>query len=559
MQRRVRLLSALVSLPALATAGCTPERVHATARNGVTAALSPAEYQLLRDGDKVRYKDVVLRIPASWGGVALPADAGPYPSPLDKSIHGGDLGTLMGLYNQSLFEFQHPRVRVEYIQFDMWSQNFRSALAVALSAKRAPAYYIARDLPQTIEQGMYADLTPLMKQWDQFGNQPESSIREGTVDGHIYTMAANELGASVIRYRKDWFREAGIFNEHGEPGPRSDWTWDDFRRIAKKLTDPRRGRFGYCGEMGDFLRHQAYVIDLFIPDPTGKRTWVFNDKDPELLRSLQAAREMVNKDQSVSTSVSTGWFEWHKEFDASHAAMIVSFSPHIASEYLTTPEKFGKDKPYGDTVGMAAPPGGSAGYSPLRPVTNPIGFDPTLTPEQLSAAFDWCKSYFYGDLFTNRMRAAVQDAKIKGTKSSLYAELLVLPYKPQENLLDRPLSEVFPPDYLRLYDRIRAGHAPPLPREFGLREPANAELNQAIRAMYSEAITSNVDLKALIAKTANLVNTNLLNYHLPGDGARLRRYVDARTAFYQRYFPEFYRTVWQQRLQTLYRLPEGVD
>jgi hypothetical protein len=66
-------------------------------------------------------------------------------------------------------------------------------------------------------------------------------------------------------------------------------------------------------------------------------------------------------------------------------------------------------------------------------------------------------------------------------------------------------------------------------------------------------------LKALIAKTANLVNTNLLNYRQPGDGARLRRYLDARTAFYQRYFPAFYRTVWQQRLGTLYRLPEGVD
>ena len=70
-----------------------------------------------------------------------------------------ELATLMGTYNQSLFEIQNPRVRIEYIAFDMWSQNFRSALAVALAGNRAPAYYIARDLPQTIDQGMYADLT----------------------------------------------------------------------------------------------------------------------------------------------------------------------------------------------------------------------------------------------------------------------------------------------------------------------------------------------------------------------------------------------------------------
>ena len=213
--------------------------------------LSPSEYLTLKDDEKVRYKKSSYAY-RRLGGVLLPMDAGPIFSPTDKSVHGGDLGTLMGLYNQSVFELEHPRVKVEYLNFDMWSDNFRSALAVALSAKRAPAYYIARDLPQSIEQGMYADMTGLMRKWDQFSMQPDSSIREGTIDGHIYTMSANELGAAVIRYRKDWFREAGIFNEKGEPGPRSDWTWEDFRAIARKLTDPAKGRYGYCGELGDF-------------------------------------------------------------------------------------------------------------------------------------------------------------------------------------------------------------------------------------------------------------------------------------------------------------------
>lgn len=555
MRRRRIRIGATVLLAAVSLAGCDNGRTALMAK-AAKKELTATEFQMLRDSERIRYKDIILRVPSTWGGVDLPTSSGPYPSILDKAVHGGELPVLMGVYNQSLFEIQNPRVRVEYINFDMWSQNFRSALAVALAANRAPAYYIARDLPQTIEQGMYADLTDLMKEWDQFNLQPEGSIREGRVNGRIYTMAANEMGAGVIRYRKDWFKEAGIFNEFGEPGPPTNWTWDDFRRIAKQLTDAKRGRFGYCGEMGDFLRHQAYALDLFIPNPTGKTTWVFNDKDPELLRSLQMAREMVNQDQSVNTSVSTGWFEWHKEFDGSHAGMIPSFSPHIPSEFLNSPDKFGKDKPYGDTVGIAAPPRGPGGYSPLRPVTNPIGFDPTLSKEQLRIAFAWCKSYFYGDIFSNRIRAQMQDAKVKGRKSALYSEMLVLPYKPKENLLDRPLSEVFPKDYLRIYDQIRASHAPPLPREFGLKEPPTSELNQAVRAMYSEAITGKGDLKALIAKTANLVNTNLLKDRQPGDTERLKRYLDARTAFYRQYWPEFYKTVWQQRLATYYRVPE---
>jgi hypothetical protein len=128
------------------------------------------------------------------------------------------------------------------------------------------------------------------------------------------------------------------------------------------LTDPKRGRFGYCGEMGDhLLRNQAYAIDLFIPDPTGKRTWVFNDKDPEAAElppggTRDGEPGPVGQHQRPPPAGSSGT----RSSTPAIAAMIVSFSPHIATEYLTTPEKFGKDKPYGDTVGMAAPPGGPA-------------------------------------------------------------------------------------------------------------------------------------------------------------------------------------------------------
>ena len=59
---------------------------------------------------------------------------------------------------------------------------------------------------------------------------------------------------------------------------------------------------------------------------------------------------MYAVDKSVSASVSTGWFEWHSEFDASHAGMIVSWAAHIPRESLESPQKFGKDKPYTQTV-----------------------------------------------------------------------------------------------------------------------------------------------------------------------------------------------------------------
>src|SRR5207247_7488328 len=127
-------------------------------------------------------------------------------------------------------------------------------------------------------------------------------------------------------------------------------------------------------------------------------------------------------------------------------------------------------------------------------------------------AFEWCKSWCYGDVFANRMRTETAEARAKNRVSAVYAEVLALPYSPNENLLDKPLSAVFPADYLETYRRIRESHAPPLPREFGLREPPANEMSRAMKALYSEAITSNIDLNELIKKTAALINTNLLNF-----------------------------------------------
>jgi hypothetical protein len=536
--------------------GCSARRDAAVAAGvGPAKRLSPEEFLLLSDEEKLRYRNVVLRIPEAWGGQLLPFSAGPYPSTWEKAIHTGELQALMAQYNRSLFEFEHPHVRVEFLNFDMWSPNFKSVLAVSLASGRAPAVYIARDLPQTIEQGMYADITDLLRRWDQADRQPEGSVRQGTVNGRTYTIAGNELGATVVRYRKDWFREAGIFNEHGEPGPPVNWTWSDFRRIARRLTDPAKKQWGYAGQLGDFFYNEAHGIRLYVPDRSGRNTWRFNDTDPRLIASLKAARQMVREDRSVSTSVSMGWFEWHAEFDAGRAGMISSFSPHIPQASLATPDKFGPGKPFRDTVGMAPPPVGPTGLSGFQAITNNFGFDPTLSPEQLEAAFNWTKSHFYGPIFVNTLRAAIQRDQVLGKPSTAYATLLCTPYEPEEKLLGRPLSEVFPADYLRTYDAIRRSHAPPLPREFGLQEPPTNDFNDAVRAMYSEAITSaTVDLPALVRRTATIANRTMLRFRVPDDRAKLRRYYWALGEFYRRHYPEFYRREWGPLYARYYRV-----
>src|SRR4051794_32194356 len=115
MRRRGLKWAAALALTATLT-GCAGNGLNERAAK---RQLTIDEYLLLKDSEKIAYKDIVLRVPQSWGGALLPLDKGPYPTPVDKAIHTGDIGNLMGIYNQSLFELQHPRVKVEYVNFDM--------------------------------------------------------------------------------------------------------------------------------------------------------------------------------------------------------------------------------------------------------------------------------------------------------------------------------------------------------------------------------------------------------------------------------------------------------
>ena len=73
--------------------------------------------------------------------------------------------------------------------------------------------------------------------------------------------------------------------------------------------------------------------------------------------------------------------------------------------------------------------------------------------------------------------------------------------------------------------------------------------------MYSEAITGNTDLNALVGRTAKLINTTLLDFGGKEDRDRLRRYLDARSAFYQTYYPHYYATAWQEKRRSYFQVP----
>jgi len=490
------------------------------------------------------------------GVYLLPVDPGPFPSVIDRAVHTGMLEALMCQYTRALFEERHPGVKVTFVPFEMWGEDFRAVLAVSLASGKAPALYVARDLPGSARQGLFADITHLVEEWDQAHLQPPGAVAHGYIDGRYYVVAGSDLSSMVIRYRKDWFEEAGIYNEYGEPGPPTDWTWEDFRRIARQLTDPEKRRWGYADRPWDFGWTEAHGLMYYIPDRTGERTWRFNDEDPRLYQMLESVREMVLADRSVMTGASIDWYQWHQEFDAGRAGMIPSWAPHVPTQMLQTPYQFGRDKPYGESVGMAPPPRGPQGLRNLTPVANIYGFNPNLSKEELRAAFEWVTDALYGDMLLYNLRISLDRKDIYGRGDIIYRHLLISPYQPAEEIKPpKPLHEVFPADYIRTYDEIKTAPAMPLPRAFGLTEPASQEYDGALRAMFSEVLSSpDADVRAIVGKTADVINTNVLNFKDQNDREKLREYYLALGAYYRDNFPEFYRTVWPGLLERYYKV-----
>ncbi len=70
--------------------------------------------------------------------------------------------------------------------------------------------------------------------WDEL---PEASRKTATVDGKVFAVPAI-VGNLALIYNKKVFDDAGVAY------PTDDWSWDDFRAAAKKLTNPAKKIFG---------------------------------------------------------------------------------------------------------------------------------------------------------------------------------------------------------------------------------------------------------------------------------------------------------------------------
>ena len=140
------------------------------------------------------------------------------------------------------FNAGHPKIHITVQNYG----NSDYALQKVLTAIRGGHYpdivYLYGSWAANVAQTPHAvDLAPMIKSdpsidWNDFWPAERQAV---TVDGKIIGVPALVDNLALV-YNKKLFRQAGV------PFPTADWTWDDFRAAARKLTNPSAKQFGWA-------------------------------------------------------------------------------------------------------------------------------------------------------------------------------------------------------------------------------------------------------------------------------------------------------------------------
>jgi multiple sugar transport system substrate-binding protein len=140
------------------------------------------------------------------------------------------------------FNASHPKIHVTAQFYGNSDYALQKVLTSIAGGKPPDIAYLYGSWAANIAQSpKVLDLNSYIKDDPSFHwNDFWPSEREvATVDGRIVGVPALVDNLALV-YNKKLFRAAGI------PFPTANWTWDDLRAAAQKLTDPAKKQFGWA-------------------------------------------------------------------------------------------------------------------------------------------------------------------------------------------------------------------------------------------------------------------------------------------------------------------------
>jgi multiple sugar transport system substrate-binding protein len=289
------------------------------------------------------------------------------------------------------FEAANPdiRVKAEYISGTV-TNDFNQKLSLTLISNTAADVFWLDDeqAPSYNIRGYLEDLNPYIAR-----DRAELRLDEflpTTLEAYNYRGKQGGMPwcatSILLFYNKE------LFDREGIAYPNEDWTWDDFRLAARRLTkdndgDGRLDQFG-CNITFGFIQVEP-VLWSYGGDVLNENRSAFALDTPEALAALNFIYDMRQKDHSVAWAGEVGDIAEEAQFLTGRVAMV------LGGSYLTFilgSVKGGMD------WGVAFVPKGPTGERFTRVTCEGLSINANIPPERKEAGWRFIKFVLSEDI-----------------------------------------------------------------------------------------------------------------------------------------------------------------
>lgn len=278
-------------------------------------------------------------------------------------------------------------VNIELIAYE----DFYPKWSAAIETRTVPdvSFFGYQEIGQFYDKGVLEDLTDVVNTVEQQNGEIQASVKKAITFEEKQYGVPFWTESQVLYYRKDLLENAGF-----DAPPQ---TWDEFRTMAKALTDPSKGVYGAGMGYGrgnsdaEFLtRGIIWSYGGSVDTKDGKTVIV---DSPETIEATKWIRDIFLTDKSTPPSA-LGWDDSgnNKAYLSGQAAMIFNVGSALSTIKKDNPDLYEK-------TGIAPYPAGPKGRF-IPGISNNLGIFKDSENKELAKKFiqymlepDWYKTW----------------------------------------------------------------------------------------------------------------------------------------------------------------------
>ncbi len=267
--------------------------------------------------------------PAAGAATAVPAQpSGAQPVTITWGFWGSPEEKASHERVAAAFEASHPGYKI-VVWHQPWDEYFTKLKTLWASgdASQIPDVLFLWPTPSYAATGVLAELAPFIQQSNYDLNDYWPALLESaSYDGKVYGLP-RDIGVEVLYYNKT------IFDEVGLAYPTDQWTWDDLRGAAQKLSvvepNGRVKRYGLAIEGGKWSLWVNQNKGTILDDMRNPSSCTLTE--PAAAQAIGFFADLVNNKQAIRDADLSQAGGDAAVFQSGQAAMIIQNSSRVSA------------------------------------------------------------------------------------------------------------------------------------------------------------------------------------------------------------------------------------